>query len=284
MKTLLVPTDFSLNADKALAYATDMAKQGDFQLLLFHAYHIPFAGPFIPSQSIESELKAAQEEAEKRLRGLCAGVILGHKVKCEYAAAHSLPVDAILEACQKHKADLIIMGTKGASSLKRVLIGSVTADVVEKSLCPVLAVPEKAVFHGLKKIVYATDYHHSDLEALKTVLEIAEYFNSAVDIVHVCDGEYTVESERGLLNIFESEVRKTVSYPNLSFNLCKGKSIHDKLRKYSRSRTTDMLVMSTRHRTITDKLFNRSMTKKMAYHTSIPLLSFHYKKEPLVLI
>lgn len=284
MKTLLVPTDFSLNADKALAFAIGMAKQGDFQLLLFHAYHIPFAGPFISALAIENELEAAQEEAEKKLRGLCAEVILGHKVKCEYAAAHALPVDAILEASKKHHAALIVMGTKGATGLKRILVGSITADVVEKSFCPVLAVPEKASFHGLKKIVYATDYHHSDLESLKTVLEIAGYFNSDVDIVHVCDGEYTEESEKGLLKKFEGEVRSLTPYPRLSFNLCKGKNIQDKLRKYSRSRTTDLLVMSTRHRTVTDKLFNRSMTKKMAYHTRIPLLSFHYTKEQVVLI
>ena len=284
MKTILVPTDFSSNADNALAYAVALAQKGDFMILLLHAYHIMLGGPAVPGKAIDAEMKAAAKEAGKRLRGLAAEVVLTHNVKCDFIRLHGNAVDSILETIEKKKPALVIRGTKGANGIKRILVGSNTAEVVEKATRPVIAVPEKAAFHGLKRIVYATDYRNSDITALKTVAEIAELFNSRLSVAHVCDGEYTESSEKGLLKNFEDKVRKKILYPNMFFRLYNGKNVHDVLSKYADYKTTDMLVMSSHHRTLMDKLFNRSITKKLTYHSRIPLMSFHYKDSTVIMI
>lgn len=284
MKTILVPTDFSKNADNALRYAVELAKKGNYKIILLHAYHISFVGPFIPTAVVESEIKAAEAEANSKLRGLCMDTILSGKVRCEYVSWHGQPVDAVMNTIKKKKADIVIMGTKGASGIKEVIIGTNAAEIVEKASCPVIAVPENAIFKGLKKIVYATDYHNSDISALKNVMGIAGVFNSEISVIHVCDGEYTPYSEKGLLKSFEEKVRKGIHYPNISFHLAHGKHTSEILTKYAGGRSTDLLVMSTHYRTLGDKLFNRSVTKKMAYHTKVPLMSFHLKEEPVVFI
>ena len=284
MKTILVPTDFSKNAENAIDFAIAFAKKEDAKLILLHAYHYTYPISDFPVEIIAEEISAVQKNSEENLKKLCLDIMQNKKVRCERICKEGLATDVILEVSNKIHPDFIVMGTKGASGMKEVFFGSNTAIVIEKSQYPVIAVPDGTLFHGIKKITYATNYYESDMDAIKKLSEIAEPFKAVINVLHIADGEFIPEGENELLKQFVSRVSKKVDYNNFSFQVIIGEDIEKELGNYLKNDSTDLFSMSTLHRTLWKKLFGKSITKRVAYHTHIPLLAFHHKKESPVFI
>jgi nucleotide-binding universal stress UspA family protein len=284
MKTILVPTDFSKTSENAIDFAVAFAKKENAMLILLHAYHITYPVSDFPGEIIAEEISETKKAAEEKLKKLCLEIMQTKKVICERVCKEGFAAEVILEASAKMHPDFIVMGTKGASGIKEVLLGSNTAKVIEQAQHPVIAVPDGALFHGIKKITYATNYYVSDIDAIKTLCEIAEPFKAVINIIHISDEEYIPEGERELLKQFVSKVSKKVDYNNFSFQLISGKDVEKELNNYLKNDSTDLLSMSTLHRNLLEKFFGKSITKKLAYHTNVPLLAFHHKKESVVFI
>ena len=284
MNTILVPIDFSKNSNNALNYAIEIAKNGNSKIVLLHAFHIIIGTIENVGQTTRNIQDVMKKQTDKKLKDLCFEIIKSKKMNCEFISKVDLAVDAILETIDDIKADLVVMGTKGASGIKEVLIGSNTATVIEKAKCPVIAVPEGAKFDGIKKITYATDYHESDIDALKNLVEIAKPFNAQISTLHASDEEFTPYNEKVYLNTFKNKVQKKIKYKKISYKLAYGKYLGKVLDEHIKKESPDLLVMSTRHRNMFDKIFGSSVTKRMAYHTKIPLLVFHHKQDATIFI
>jgi nucleotide-binding universal stress UspA family protein len=282
MKKILVPTDFSKSANKALDFAIIFAKKTKARIILLHASHTTVISTNIPVDYSYVKIKNDKNEAMEKLMALQAKVLKSGIIKCDYISVEEFAIDAILSTIKKKKIDLVIMGTKGASGLKGMIFGSNTAVVIEKSTCPVLAVPETGALSEIKEIVYATDYHVNDLHSLKESVKIAKYFDSNITAVHVSGGDFIPPSEKELLKEFISKIGKKTNYKKMHYQIIYGKNVEEKLEHYAKNKSADLLVMSTHYRNLFTKLFGESITKKVAYHTKIPLLAFHYKKDPII--
>src|SRR5690606_10434565 len=101
-----------------------------------------------------------------------------------WAVLNSL-VDEVLETVRNEKADLVIMGTQGATGAKEILFGTNTIHVIQKTTCPVIAVPSDFEYENPTEILFPTDYEiEFDKEKLQQFLDIARGYNSKIDIVH----------------------------------------------------------------------------------------------------
>ncbi|HKR05357.1 MAG TPA: universal stress protein, partial [Bacteroidia bacterium] len=182
----------------------------------------------------------------------------------------------IFKAEEKH-ADLIVMGTKGANGLQEVLIGSNAGSVIEKSTCPVLIIPENAQFNTIDKIVFATDFCDSDFYAIASLAKIGELFNSEIMIIHISQIGPTKDYEKDVLEWFKNELKykANIEYENISFHDLVGGNVDYELEDFIEKNKVNLLALSMRKRNLFSRLFERSLTKKMAYHTHIPLLAFH---------
>jgi nucleotide-binding universal stress UspA family protein len=283
MKTILVPTDFSKNANHALRYAMELAKKENSKILLMHAYQNTYVAPDVPYQYASAIFGADIENTDKKLKGLQTKV-LGNKVNCEIIKIEDSIVNAILAISEKKKPDIIVMGTKGANGLTEILIGSITAQVIEKAKFPVIAVPEKAKLSVHENICYATDYQNSDINALKKVVEIAQLFNATITIIHVAHESLAIENEQEYILKFKKKVAAKVKYPKIEYKLAHGKDVVKVLEDFMKKSKPDLFAMSTHHRNLYDKLFGTSITKKLAYHTKVPLLAFHHKNDSIFFI
>ncbi|HLG33527.1 MAG TPA: universal stress protein [Bacteroidia bacterium] len=284
MKTLLVPTDLSKAAEAAVNFAVSFAQKEKAEIILLHVFRLKIV---FPDESGEVDPKFAFEEQEtvnKMMVKRCKQITDSKKVKCRYINTMGLAVDEILAAEEKIKPDFIVMGTKGASGAKKVILGSNAAKVIEKSTCPVIAVPEGVKFGGIKKLTYAADYHAADISAIRKLVEIAKPFRASINVLHIASGELLKAVEEPLMQEFTAKVKRKVDYSNISFQLIFGKNVEKELEKYVRSHSTDLLAMSTVHRNFLEKLFGSSVTKRMAYHADIPLLAFHHKREAVLFI
>lgn len=289
MNTILVPTDFSKCANNAVKYAILLAEKNSHRLIFFHSAFLPI--PTLSQTSVY--LKAVDAEKKNKIKILEENINKIYKSLSKKrdeketslkVMFNSNIVEDIMEIQQSEGVDLIIMGTKGASGLKEVFMGSNTTKVIEKAKCPVIAVPEDASFEGIRQITFATDYHKSDIDALKKLIEIAKPFNAQINVIHVCDEELTHYAEEAGIERFKFLALKKIKYDKISFEVVFGKYLEKVLRNHIQKQSSDLLAMSTQERNPIEKILETSSTKTMAYHTSIPLLAFHHKKESEVFI
>ena len=140
VQRILVPLDFSRHADFVLEWATHLAKEHSSRLLLLHAYHLPvefqqLEGAYLP-QDFWASVKA---EAEQNLQRY-AEPLRAQGLSVDLLVREGYPATVIEQEAVDQRADLIVIGTRGLSGLKHLLLGSIAERVVQKAPCPVLTV------------------------------------------------------------------------------------------------------------------------------------------------
>lgn len=274
MKNILFPTDFSEGANNALEFARKMAGLTGAKLIYFNVYHVPVVTP-LPADMHDSMKDEAQRRAEDKLMTL--GTSHGND-NYETIATMGLGVDEIVDMTKTRDIDMIIMGTKGASGLKEVVLGSIAGDVIAKVKCPVLAIPEDATLDGLpiQKILYATDFDISEMPAYKQLVSFARMFNSEILFLHVSKVAFPDQSgESNKAVEFLTDLEKASEYKNYKYLHYYSEDVDEGIHQYVENHDIDMIAMVTHKRNFFEKIFSRSKTKKMAFHTHTPLLAFH---------
>ncbi|MFL9836146.1 universal stress protein [Flavobacterium sp. ST-75] len=277
MKHILFPTDFSQAAKAAFVYALRFADSFDAELILLHVYDLPIVDtPPMPEmtkeifdivemnqfESFRDELPELHKIAEKKG--------LGH-VRIKNMLLYGDLVYNINKVTKDEDVDFIVMGTKGASGLRETFIGSTTASVISNSDVPVLAIPEEAEFHHrIKNIAFTTQYREKDNDALKSALEIADKFKATVQCLYIKNPDDPSDIDERI-----AEWRMYYREKNIDFFNIAGDHIEQTILDFIESQHVDMLVMRKHKRGFFEGLFHRSLTKKMAYHTKVPLLVFH---------
>jgi nucleotide-binding universal stress UspA family protein len=142
IRKIVVPTDFSNDAGSALEYATSLAKAFGASIHLVHAYQLAVAAtPWefsYPAGLLEDIRKHAEEGIAQLSQQLRAqGIEVTNEVAVGPASV------AIVDAAERQHADLIVMGTRGLTGLKHVVLGSVAERTLRHSPCPVLTVKAK---------------------------------------------------------------------------------------------------------------------------------------------
>ena len=276
MKKILFPTDFSETANNAFVYALNIAHKLGAEIVTLHAYQLPDVNDlYLPPalrevydsldmnefQNFKDSIPALKDIAEKN--GL-ADVPLSNVLK----AGDTIPV--ILGTAEEIKADMIIMGTKRAGWLKEIFVGSVAGEILENASCPVLAIPEEAVFDGtIDKIAVTTDYSEESCQTVHKVLEWAKYFDAEVYCLHVDITQ--VEDITHEMELFKEKVGEAEHLHFVSLN---GREMEAAIVRHADRENIDILAMLTHKRGFLEELFHYSRAKKMTYHSSIPILTF----------
>jgi nucleotide-binding universal stress UspA family protein len=199
MKKILVPTDFSANAFNALIYALNLAEHQSASVELLHVFHPPVvdistSAEVLPELIEISEKQAIQSFEELKARLLEDGIASLNSLAVTYTHKMGFLVDIINQLNQKNSYDLIVMGTKGASGLKEVFLGSNTSQVIHKVKSPVMAIPEKALFHPIQNIAYATDLVLGDSLALNQLISFAVSLKATIRCFHIHNSKLQVEA------------------------------------------------------------------------------------------
>ena len=164
MRRILLPTDFSLNSWNALKYCLEFFKNDKCTFYLLHVNPIPpYSGAGSSVRTSTTILRETMlQESKAQLKSLLEQIKKysdNSNHLFNTIALYDYFTESIKREVEDKKINLIVMGTKGASGLKRVTIGSNTGDVITKVKCPLLAVPENATYKIPKEIAFPTDYH-----------------------------------------------------------------------------------------------------------------------------
>ena len=265
MKNILVPFDFSHNSRNALEYAAQFSKKMNASLHVFHAYD---RSEVLEGVKVATTISAMEDT---RLKMVDQFDLDPKDVRCQVVQGEF--IEEILSYIEKSKVDMIVIGTRGSSGLRELLLGSNTVHLMKEVRgVPMLVVPEKADFRPLKNILLCSDLHEiADDDALDIVKEVAMAFESDVRLAHVEKGAgqpnyIKVLEKRREMHIFEPEVDctyKRIVAPDVLAGI---KYYMDK------KEDNDMVAMVYRTHTFVETIFGMNYTHEMAYHTTVPLL------------
>src|SRR5262245_9764564 len=159
VQRILVATDFSPHADRALEWATALARRFSAELeLVTSVFALPMA-PAAPGYAMPTDyLRGARDAADRRLEEI-AGGLAKQGVRARYTVLHEDPSSGICARAKEAGAELLALGTRGRSGLGHVLLGSVAERVARLAPCPVLTVhAEVAPPAPLRKLLVPTDF------------------------------------------------------------------------------------------------------------------------------
>ena len=275
MVNILVPTDLSDLSKVAVQYAVKIVNKLGGTLTLLHVVSLTQptrATMRLQLKSLEKELMdTAKEDLEIFVNEISGKLTTDQQIKFKVVNGASFS-DTVKSEAKKLHTGLIVMGTRGARGLRKYVLGTNTASVIEASHVPVLAVPELGEFKSFKNVVYATDLKDVDRE-LQILIPYLEKFNSKVHLLHVTPSLKEVAT-------LEKKVAASISKAEISNVVAKvivNKEVDEAIDYYITESKADLLAMFTHDLNFYEKLFNRSVTRKMAFHNKIPLLAFRQK-------
>lgn len=273
MKKILVPTDFSKNADNALLYAIQLANHFEAEIELLHAYDA-----IATTGSLMNVIEYVRENAERDLSRTIKNfkVYLNYGTKLTGRVIQSTPIDAIISAGRSKNLDLIIMGTQGASGIKEVVFGSTTEAVMQKIEAPLLAIPSGFSYRKPKEIALSLDDQDitEDRATFQPLLNILESFFARLSIVHVLGNKNYTDFDHDIIHLIKEK-----HITHFIYKLDGSKSnINRLLNEFTNSYPIDMLCMIRREKGYWNRLFFKSVTTKEIFNCPVPLLILKEKK------
>lgn len=269
---ILCPTDFSECSLNAIEYAAKLGEKYRAELILFH---VPDKEDYLKLSARDSEALDQYDFILKKLQSLVRTVeeesIPKGLQSCRSVVLEGKAVKTILTFAEENRIDLIIMGTEGVNEFKQSYIGTRSSKIVERSEIDVLIIPRRVYFKPPRKFVYATDYLEEDKIAIQKVVEMAKFFDSEIDIVHVSSREKTID--KGIHQLMVQEIEPFVRYDKVNYVL---KSYRDEpglgLENYLITAKGDMLVTLSKKKTWFEQVFTKNLSRKMSYFINKPLL------------
>jgi len=189
---ILCPTDFSETSDHALQQAAALARWYGARLTVLHVRLTVTPHPDMPEGGpVAPWLEADTEALRARTMAACQAIIAAGTA-VDVAVLRGEPVQLVLDMADSLPADLIVMGTHGASGFRRLLLGSVTEKVLRDAPCPVLTVPAAApamtsAAVAFKRILCPIDFSPSALKALQYALALAQEAGGAVTVLYALE-------------------------------------------------------------------------------------------------
>ena len=272
MPNILIPTDFSDNANKAISYAVSLFGT-DSNYTLVNGFEVPHSGATMLI-SIADILEKDALQLLNDSKGSLISNIPALVGKVDVRAVMGSPDVAIKKLLATGDFDMIVMGTKGATGVKEVLIGSVAANVIGEVTIPVIAVPEDTKVESPKKILFAADdqclIEGKLPEALQTLVSKIDAEVLIVNVVPEGEGGHAGSSN-------EQKGRGSGAFEGVkhSIHYIESNDVNGAIEEFIECNDVHMVAMVTRKHDLFSRLFGRSNTKAMAMHTHIPLFAFH---------
>lgn len=274
MKKLLIPTDFSKGAYKAIEYGIELAKEFKSEVIICHAFELPAQGINVLID-ISAELQKNAQDDLSKLEKKIADSGIANGLNIEYYALLG-ELNEVIETIGKEKSiDLVLMGTKGESDLASKLFGTNTVSAIKNCSLPLFVIPQGAIYKPLTNIAFAIDYLKPSNESVLNLLrDLALHYHSKISMLNVhTDGEIGefIVSVKDMQKWYSDHLEGV----NLDYIFVENYQIEGGVFEFIRNNPTDMLTMITKKHSFFDKIFRKSISEELALHTGIPLLTLH---------
>lgn len=265
MKKVLFLTEYSSHAPEVFKYSADIAYFFKAQLIALNAFNQPEFKLLTPEEN-----EQLREIAYKRL-GVFVDAHLSPEykgMKVDYRVEADFVTDATLKIMAEEDIDLVVMGMTGRNNVIQNIFGSTTQEVLSKVNCPVLLIPESAVFEGIDNIVYTTDFEFRDLAAINYLKKWARTFQARIHCLHI------VEPNENMVSVLKNMETLQQTYQaskNIEVDMKEG-DFRNEIEKFAKRKKADIVVMMMRKNNFITKWINSSAVKGVARNIHLPLL------------
>lgn len=277
MKAILLPTDFSENSWNAIAYAMHFFRDVSCHFYVLHINSLqPISQEYLHAQQILEVQQISTQSVKKRLVKLITSIktqFPNNKHRFFAITDDGFFIESMRKQVAEKRIDLIVMGTKGATGIKKLTIGSNTGAVITKVKCTTLIVPENATFTLPEEIAFPTDFSlFYGVKTLEPVFEILERFSSCLRILHVGQNEEHLTTDQSKNKEFLDDY---LNHRNHSFHFLTNKKIEESIQCFVESRKINMIAMVAKNLNYFEQILFHSRVQQMSYHTDLPFLVMH---------
>jgi nucleotide-binding universal stress UspA family protein len=274
MKKFLVPTDFSETSKNAARFAVELAQDDpNTTIILYNLYDkIAPGSDGTPLTETDDDRKTVLHQALANLE------IELHElstVRIQYVAEEGTSlVESVEKYVRYNGIDVVIMGITGATRLEQIFMGSNALNMARQGVCPVIIVPPAARFRKIQNVLFASDFKNvKSTTPVAQIKKILEIFKPQLHIVNV-DSEHYVE----LTEEYKAErawLARTFEEYNPEFYFIRMYDFLDAISNFTADRQIDLIITVPRKHSFLSGLYKTSHTKKLAYHSHIPVVAIH---------
>lgn len=275
MKTILFPTDFSSNAVHASEYAGMVAKRMNAKIVLLNVYAIPTISEYQLPYEIENFINQNKGEAQGNLEEFTKVFLKNTGLPPERVSVrveYGYVADKIVEIARALQADLIVMGTKGASNFLEKWLGTNAQKVMKMADCPVWIIPQKAPIHYPQDFLYAADFREDEILATQKITALAKPFGAKCKVVHIHDyfevniGHRVEATANQISDVFDEDTVSVKTFHRAE--------VIEGLETYIHTQKPDVLALAIHEKSFFDGIFDTSITKHFVQEANLPILTF----------
>jgi nucleotide-binding universal stress UspA family protein len=266
MKKIIYATDYSTNSVAALKYADYLGKMLQSDVIALHVYS--------PSEEEGGKVESRKHHQEKLL-DYCKEHLKEGFSEAEISVAaikgKNVP-HAILDFVRDMDVQMIIMGSCGTSTLKELLVGSTTKELIQISHFPILAVPPDQQPGKITDVLFASTLEEEDISYLQDLTRMLSPINAQIKVVHITqkDGETAQKA----LDNFKHKVEEKISYKDMEYRSIHSPHVYETLHKTIDETKPDMVVIGEHpEKSEINKVIKRDRVKKMQSCTKVPVLT-----------
>lgn len=281
MKHILLPTDFSDNSWNAIEYAIHFYEESDCHFYLLHVDRA-IATSVTPSiYGVSTDFLNTtyatnfKDQLKQLLKRITKEFPENKRHKFFSIADSGAFIETIRRQVHERNIETIVMGTKGAAGLKKLLIGSNASDVITKVKCTALIVPENAKYKPVEEIAFATDYSVSyEIGHLQPVAEFSENHHATLSVLYVSKRTETLTPTQQRNKDFLEEyfVQQSLNFHHVTHS-----NIEEAIQCFVESRNISIIAMVAKNLNYFQQILFHSKIKNISYHTDIPFLVMHDK-------
>ncbi|OUR91549.1 universal stress protein UspA [Flavobacteriales bacterium 34_180_T64] len=272
MKKILVPTDFSKQAENALKVASQLAKKHNSEIYLLHMLELPLQE--VDALSHESPLPEAMffiKLAHQKFEAVMASPYLDG-ITVHETIQKSNEFNGIIQTCHENQIDLIVMGSHGANGFKEMFIGSNTEKVVRSSDIPVLVIKNEHDNFQVENFVFASDFKNDNKETYKQATKFAEAFDAKIHLLMVNTANKFTTSTKAKNRI--SNFIEGHPFDNYTVNIYNDETVEKGILNFSKELNADLIGISTHGRQGISHFFNGSISEDLVNHAKRPVITF----------
>ncbi len=271
MKTIIVPLDFSEQSEFAMKVAASLAKKHGSEIIALHMLEL--------NQAIISSTEGFYQEhtvfllklAEKRLKEFLDKPYL-EGIKITPIIKHFKVFGEVNEVAEKHKADLVVMGSHGTDGLKEIFIGSNAEKVVRNSDIPVLIVKNEIKDFKVTDFVFASDFQKENVTAFNRALDFAKKLNARLHLVYVNTPGDDFLSTKDIYKRVSTFLQHANS--GMEVEIYNDYSVERGVLNFSEDINADLIGIPTHGRKGLSHFFMGSIGEDIANHSKIPVITF----------
>ena len=273
MKRILVPIDFSVQAERAIEAAAQIANYIGAHIYLLHMVDLPANETDMDDHGDASGpakmlfLRKIHEKFEEMMNSkILDGLTVHEEIRFHKTFS------GIIDYSKELKIDLIVMGSQGATGIKEMFIGSNTEKVVRHSDVPVLVVKKGMKKTGLTKFVFASNFSDEIKPAFGRFLEFASLFGANVHLLFVNtihNFESTKKTSKRLREFVEG-----FDMPEYTLNIFNDTTIEQGILNFSKDLDADLIALNTHQRSGLSSMFNESISEDLVNHALKPVITF----------